>query len=132
MGGAAAGPVPRCAPSRGAFQQVGYNKALTWDGRGFPLEKRAVGSTKSPLHKGQDIDKLMAMLKEDATMVQMLKEANGNEPNLEDYGKALAVFQRHFLERSGEAGHQGIAQGAARALARGPHAGLGPPGRRGQ
>ena len=76
---------------------VGYNKALIWDGRAFPLEKQAIGSTKNPLHKGQDIDKLMAMLKEDATMVQMFKEAYGNEPNPEDYGKALAVFQRHFI-----------------------------------
>ena len=42
---------------------VGYNKALIWDGRAWPLEKQAIGSTKNPVHKGQDIDKLMAMLK---------------------------------------------------------------------
>ena len=38
---------------------VGYNKALIWDGRAWPLEKQAIGSTKNPLHKGQNIDKLM-------------------------------------------------------------------------
>lgn len=76
---------------------VGYNKALIWDGRAWPLEKQAIGSTKNPVHKGQDIDKLMVMLKEDATMVKMFKAAYGSEPNPVAYGKALAVFQRHFI-----------------------------------
>jgi cytochrome c peroxidase len=76
---------------------VGYNKALIWDGRAWPLEKQALGSTKNPVHKGQDIDKLMAMLKEDENMVKMFQEAYGGEPNPADYGKALAVFQRHFI-----------------------------------
>ena len=76
---------------------VGYNKALIWDGRAWPLEKQAIGSTKNPVHKGQDIDKLMAMFKEDKNMVTMFEEAYGSEPNPVDYGKALAVFQRHFI-----------------------------------
>lgn len=76
---------------------VGYNKALIWDGRAWPLEKQAIGSTKNPVHKGQDIDKLMGMLKADATMVKMFKAAYASEPNPVDYGKALAVFQRHFI-----------------------------------
>ena len=94
---------------------VGYNKALIWDGRAFPLEKQAIGSTTNPLHKGQDIDKLMAMLKDDATMVQMFKEAYGSEPNAEDYGKALAVFQRHFII-SGPSPFDRYAQGDASAM----------------
>lgn len=76
---------------------VGYNKALIWDGRAFPLETQAIGSTKNPLHKGQDIDKLMATFKADPAMVRMFQEAYGSEPNPDDYGKALAVFQRHFI-----------------------------------
>jgi cytochrome c peroxidase len=76
---------------------VGYNKALIWDGRAWPLEKQAIGSTKNPVHKGQDIDKLMAIFKEDEKMVKMFKDAYGSEPNPVDYGKALAVFQRHFI-----------------------------------
>lgn len=76
---------------------VGYNRALIWDGRAFPLEKQALGSTKNPLHKGQDLDNLMATFKADPEMVRMFKEAYGSQPNPEDYGKALAVFQRHFI-----------------------------------
>ena len=76
---------------------VGYNTALIWDGRAWPLEKQALGSTKNPVHKGQDIDKLMAVFKEDDAMVKMFQEAYGSEPNPADYGKALAVFQRHFI-----------------------------------
>ena len=79
---------------------VGYNKALIWDGRAWPLEKQALGSTKNPVHKGQDIDKLMAMLKADENMMNMFQEAYGSEPNPADYGKALAVFQRHFIVTS--------------------------------
>lgn len=76
---------------------VGYNKALIWDGRAWPLEKQAIGSTKNPIHKGQDIDRLMAMFNEDAEMVRMFRKAYGSAPNAQDYGKALAVFQRHFI-----------------------------------
>ncbi len=76
---------------------VGYNKALIWDGRAWPLEKQAIGSTKNPVHKGQDIGKLMATLKKDEGMVKMFKAAYGSEPNPKDYGRALAVFQRHFI-----------------------------------
>jgi len=76
---------------------VGYNEALIWDGRAWPLEKQAIGSTKNPVHKGQDIEKLMAMFKEDEDLVKMFKEAYGSAPNADDYGKALAVFQRHFI-----------------------------------
>lgn len=76
---------------------VGHNKALIWDGRAWPLEKQALGSTKNPVHKGQDIDKLIAVFKEDENMVKMFQEAYGSEPNPADYGKALAVFQRHFI-----------------------------------
>jgi cytochrome c peroxidase len=76
---------------------VGYNKALIWDGRAWPLEKQALGSTKNPVHKGQDIEKLMTIFREDAGMAKMFQEAYGSEPNPRDYGKALAVFQRHFI-----------------------------------
>lgn len=76
---------------------VGYNKALIWDGRAWPLEKQALGSTKNPVHKGQDLDKLMAVLNADPVMVEMFQQAYGNKPNPADYGKALAVFQRHVI-----------------------------------
>jgi cytochrome c peroxidase len=76
---------------------VGYNRALIWDGRAFPLEKQALGSTKNPVHKGQDIDKLMATFRSDPDMVRMFEAAYGAEPNPADYGRALAVFQRHFI-----------------------------------
>ena len=39
----------------------------------------------------------MAVLKDDANMVEMFQDAYGSEPNPADYGKALAVFQRHFI-----------------------------------
>ncbi|WP_353570407.1 cytochrome c peroxidase [Candidatus Albibeggiatoa sp. nov. BB20] len=76
---------------------VGHNKALIWDGRAWPLEKQAIGSTKNPLHKGQNIDKLMATFNADPDMVKMFKTAYDSKPNVADYGKALAVFQRHFI-----------------------------------
>lgn len=76
---------------------VGYNKKLIWDGRAWPLEKQAIGSTKNPLHKGQDIDKLMATFNADAKIVALFKDAYDSKPNAQDYGKALAVFQRHFI-----------------------------------
>lgn len=76
---------------------VGYNEKLIWDGRAWPLEKQAVGSTKNPIHKGQDIDKLMATFNADPEMVKLFQAAYGSKPNPADYGKALAVFQRHFI-----------------------------------
>lgn len=76
---------------------VGYNKALIWDGRAPNMEKQAVGSTTNPVHKGQDIEKLMKILNDDAEMVKMFQEAYGSNPNPEDYGKAMAVFQRHTI-----------------------------------
>lgn len=76
---------------------VGYNKALIWDGRAWPLEKQAIGSTKNPLHKGQDIDKLMAQFNDDPEMVRMFEAAYASKPNPQDFGRALAVFQRHFI-----------------------------------
>jgi len=76
---------------------VGYNKALIWDGRAPSLEKQAVGSTKNPVHKGQDIDKLMKILNDDAEVVKMFQAAYGSKPNPADYGNAIAVFQRHTI-----------------------------------
>lgn len=76
---------------------VGYNQALIWDGRAWPLEKQALGSTRNPIHKGQDMDRLMAELNRDTAMVEMFQQAYGSKPNPTDYGRALAVFQRHFI-----------------------------------
>jgi len=50
---------------------VGYNKVLIWDGRAWPLERQALGSTKNPIHKGHEIDRLMKMLNEYPEMVRM-------------------------------------------------------------
>lgn len=76
---------------------VGYNQALIWDGRAWPLEKQALGSTKNPVHKGQDLHKLMEVFRADPAMVEMFRGAYGSGPNPKDYGRALAVFQRHFI-----------------------------------
>ncbi len=76
---------------------VGYNRALIWDGRAPSLEKQAVGSTKNPVHKGQDIDKLMAVFRADPEISRLFRAAYGTEPNARDYGRAIAVFQRHTL-----------------------------------
>jgi cytochrome c peroxidase len=76
---------------------VGYNKGLIWDGRAPTLEKQAIGSTKNPVHKGQDMDYLMKVLNDDPQMVQMFQAAYGSKPNVEDYGKAIAVFERHTI-----------------------------------
>ncbi len=56
-----------------------------------------MGSTKNPVHKAQDVDALMATLRADEKMVALFQAAYGSEPNVEDYGRAMAVFQRHFL-----------------------------------
>ena len=76
---------------------VGYNKALIWDGRAPSLEKQAIGSTKNPVHKGQNIDKLMTIFKRDPHIVELFDKAYGSEPNARDYGRAIAVFERHTL-----------------------------------
>lgn len=76
---------------------VGYNKALIWDGRAPSMEKQAVGSTKNPVHKGQDINKLMKILNADEEIVRMFQAAYGSRPNPADYGRAIAVFQRHTI-----------------------------------
>ncbi len=76
---------------------VGYNRALIWDGRAPSLEKQAVGSTKNPVHKGQDIAKLMATFRADPEITRLFRAAYGSEPNARDYGRAIAVFQRHTL-----------------------------------
>jgi cytochrome c peroxidase len=94
---------------------VGYNRALIWDGRAWPLEKQAIGSTKNPVHKGQDIDTLMTTLKADEEMVRMFEKAYGSGPNPSDYGRALAVFQRHLIV-SGASPFDRYAQGDASAM----------------
>jgi len=76
---------------------VGYNKALIWDGRAPNLEKQAIGSTTNPVHKGQDMAKLMTTLNQDEKVVRMFQVAYNSKPNPDDLGKALAVFQRHTL-----------------------------------
>lgn len=76
---------------------VGYNKALIWDGRAPNLEKQAIGSTTNPVHKGQNMDKLMKILNDDPKIVAMFQTAYSSQPNPDDYGRALAVWQRHFL-----------------------------------
>jgi cytochrome c peroxidase len=67
------------------------------DGQAWPLGKQAIGSTKNPVHKSQHLAKLMTVFRADPSMVQMFSKAYGGEPNPKDYGRALAVFQRHFM-----------------------------------
>ena len=76
---------------------VGYNKALIWDGRAPNLEKQAIGSTINPVHKGQNMEKLMMIFNHDPRIVAMFQAAYNSKPNPDDYGRALAVWQRHFL-----------------------------------
>lgn len=76
---------------------VGYVNALIWDGRAPTLEKQAIGSTKNPLHKNRDINELMKVFNNDPKVVKMFEDAYGKKPNIADYGKAIAVFQRHFI-----------------------------------
>ena len=76
---------------------VGYNKALIWDGRAPNLEKQAIGSTTNPVHKGQNMEKLMKIFNGDPKIVAMFQAAYQSKPNPNDYGRALAVWQRHFL-----------------------------------
>jgi cytochrome c peroxidase len=76
---------------------VGHNKALIWDGRAPNLEKQAIGSTTNPVHKGQNMEKLMRILNDDPKIVAMFQAAYNSKPNPDDYGRALAVWQRHFL-----------------------------------
>ena len=76
---------------------VGYNKALIWDGRAPSLEKQALGSTTNPLHMGQTLEKLMPVLNADSKIVSMFQSAYGSKPNADDFGRAIAVWERHFL-----------------------------------
>jgi cytochrome c peroxidase len=69
---------------------VGYNKALIWDGRAWPLEKQAIGSTKNPLHKGQDIDRLMAVFQADPEMVKKRKRSSGSSVEYATGAPAIA------------------------------------------
>lgn len=102
---------------------VGYNKKLIWDGRAPSLEKQAIGSTKNPVHKGQDIDKLMKILNDDPAIVAMFDKAYGSKPNPADYGRAIAVFQRHTLI-SGESAFDRYAKGNDKALSTSAQRGL--------
>lgn len=94
---------------------VGYNKNLIWDGRAPNLEKQALGSTTNPVHKGQDINRLMEMLNADPMMVQMFQAAYNSKPNPEDFGKAMAVFQRHTII-SGESAFDRYMKGDMQAM----------------
>ncbi|MCI0504573.1 MAG: cytochrome-c peroxidase [Gammaproteobacteria bacterium] len=60
---------------------VGHNKALIWDGRAPNLEKQALGSTMNPVHKGQNIEKLMQVLNSDPAIVAMFQAAYNSKPN---------------------------------------------------
>lgn len=94
---------------------VGYNKALIWDGRAPNLEKQAVGSTTNPVHKGQDMAKLMAILNEDQKIVSLFQAAYNSKPNPDDLGRAMAVFQRHTLI-SGDSGFDRYMKGDKQAM----------------
>ena len=76
---------------------VGYNKAFIWDGRAPSLEKQAIGSITNPVHKGQNLEKLLKILNDDSKFVAMFQAAYNSKPNADDTGRALAVWQRHFL-----------------------------------
>ncbi len=102
---------------------VGYNRVLIWDGRAPSLEKQAVGSTKNPVHKGQDIEALVRTLRADDEMVALFKAAYDSAPNAEDYGKAIAVFQRHFLV-TGDSPFDRYAKGDKQALSGAAQRGL--------
>lgn len=102
---------------------VGYNKNLIWDGRAPSLEKQAVGSTKNPVHKGQDIDKLMQVFSADPEVVKMFEVAYGSKPNADDYGRAIAVFQRHTLI-TGDSAFDRYMKGDKSALSKQAQAGM--------
>ncbi|MBI3776287.1 MAG: hypothetical protein HY273_12175 [Gammaproteobacteria bacterium] len=76
---------------------VGYNRALIWDGRAPSLEKQAIGSITNPVHKGQNLDKLVKILNDDPKFIALFQAAYNGKPNADDIGRALAVWQRHFL-----------------------------------
>ena len=96
---------------------VGYNKALIWDGRAPNLEKQAIGSTTNPVHKGQDMAKLMTILNQDQKVVAMFEVAYNSKPNPDDLGKAMAVFQRHTLI-SGDSDFDRYMKGNKKAMSR--------------
>jgi len=102
---------------------VGHARVLIWDGRAPDLERQALGSTRNPVHMGQTLEGLLAALRSDARYRRLFREAYGSEPNPRDYGRALAVFERHALV-SGDSPLDRHLQGEASALSPAARRGL--------
>lgn len=55
-----------------------YNNALIWGGRAPSLTKQAIDSTTNLLRMGQELEKLMPVLKANSKMLSVFQAANGN------------------------------------------------------
>jgi cytochrome c peroxidase len=79
---------------------VGYNKALLWDGRAGMLEKQALGPIQNPLHMNQNLDLLIERLKAIPDYAERFQKVFGTAVNPESLGKALAAFERTLITRN--------------------------------
>jgi cytochrome c peroxidase len=102
---------------------VGYNKALLWDGRAATLEKQALGPIQNPLHMNQNLDLLIEKLNAIPDSVQRFQKVFGTPANPEALGKALAAFERTLITRNAPfdryvgGDQQAMSEGAVRGMA---------------
>jgi cytochrome c peroxidase len=78
---------------------IGYNKALVWDGRAGALEKQALGPIQNPLHMNQNLDLLIEKLRSISSYEERFQQVFGTSATPEALGKALAAFERTLVTR---------------------------------
>lgn len=80
---------------------VSYNRILSrgqfWDGRADSLEAQAVGPIANPIEMGNTHEAAVDFLKTNPVYTEQFKKIFGNEPNIDDVGRALATFERVII-----------------------------------
>ena len=65
-----------------------------WDGRAKDLEAQAVGPIANPIEMGNTHETVVAFLKSNAVYRAQFEKIFGQEPNIDDVGRAIATFER--------------------------------------
>jgi cytochrome c peroxidase len=79
---------------------VGYNKALLWDGRATSLDKQALGPIQNPLHMNQNLDLLLEKLNAIPDYAERFQKVFGTPATPDALGQALAAFERTLVSRN--------------------------------
>ena len=76
---------------------IAYDKVFNWDGRATSLEEQAVEHLLSRIGLNGDKRKILSLVISDHDYRNQFQRVFGQDPTLEDIGKALAAFERTLI-----------------------------------